>query len=230
MRPGRARALRQFTLSTGKSAGRNSSGRITVFHRGGGSKRLLRRIDLKRSASYAYGVFFFFIFFIAPKLWRILLFLQLALSLVRLLVDPGLFVVPNLDLPPSIEGNEIVLNTSVESLYNDIESSASVRARNLQLEEGHEQIQDLERALENEGDPGRRRELGARLDQAIRAQERLLHLARRADSIRDRQIAEWRRRFDVEYARAEEECGNRAFLNFSLRVLIHAQEHQPPRN
>ena len=26
------RALRQFTLSTGKSAGRNSSGRITVFH------------------------------------------------------------------------------------------------------------------------------------------------------------------------------------------------------
>ena len=42
------RALRQFTLSTGKSAGRNSSGRIT---RGGGSKRLQRRIDLKRSTS-----------------------------------------------------------------------------------------------------------------------------------------------------------------------------------
>ncbi|CAN6932151.1 unnamed protein product [Brassica oleracea] len=51
MRPGKARALRQFTLSTGKSAGRNSSGRITVFYRGGGSKRLLRRIDLKRSTS-----------------------------------------------------------------------------------------------------------------------------------------------------------------------------------
>lgn len=51
MRPGGARALRQFTLSTGKSAGRNSSGRITVFQRGGGSKRLLRRIDLKRSTS-----------------------------------------------------------------------------------------------------------------------------------------------------------------------------------
>ncbi|KAK8480561.1 hypothetical protein V6N13_125966 [Hibiscus sabdariffa] len=40
---------RQFISSTGKSAGRNSSGRITVFHRGGGSKRLQRRIDLKRS-------------------------------------------------------------------------------------------------------------------------------------------------------------------------------------
>nr|AVL84863.1 ribosomal protein L2 [Gastrodia elata]WOE91467.1 ribosomal protein L2 [Gastrodia elata] len=40
-----------FTFSTGKSAGRNSSGRITVFHRGGGSKRLQRKIDLKRSTS-----------------------------------------------------------------------------------------------------------------------------------------------------------------------------------
>ncbi|XP_073128666.1 large ribosomal subunit protein uL2mz, N-terminal part [Henckelia pumila] len=45
------RALRQLTWSTGKSAGRNSSGRITLFHRGGGSKRLQRRIDLKRSTS-----------------------------------------------------------------------------------------------------------------------------------------------------------------------------------
>jgi len=37
----KSRALRQFTLSTGKSAGRNSAA-------GGGSKRLQRRIDLKR--------------------------------------------------------------------------------------------------------------------------------------------------------------------------------------
>ncbi|KAL3830308.1 hypothetical protein ACJIZ3_019110 [Penstemon smallii] len=41
----------KFTLSTGNSAGRNSSGRITIFHRGGGSKRLHRKIDLKRSTS-----------------------------------------------------------------------------------------------------------------------------------------------------------------------------------
>ncbi|KAJ4956361.1 hypothetical protein NE237_013144 [Protea cynaroides] len=45
------RALRQFTFFTGKSAGRNSSGRITVFHQGGGSKRLQRRVDLKQSTS-----------------------------------------------------------------------------------------------------------------------------------------------------------------------------------
>nr|YP_010838095.1 ribosomal protein L2 [Apostasia shenzhenica]WGF19830.1 ribosomal protein L2 [Apostasia shenzhenica] len=43
--------LRNFTFTTGKSAGRNESGRITVFHRGGGSKRLQRKIDLKRSTS-----------------------------------------------------------------------------------------------------------------------------------------------------------------------------------
>nr|QJH91626.1 ribosomal protein L2 [Zamia integrifolia]QJH91785.1 ribosomal protein L2 [Ceratozamia hildae] len=45
------KALRQFTFGTEKSAGRNPSGRTTVFHRGGGSKRLQRRIDSKRSTS-----------------------------------------------------------------------------------------------------------------------------------------------------------------------------------
>ncbi|WOL00059.1 ribosomal protein L2 [Canna indica] len=47
----KGRALRHFTLSTGKSAGRNSSEHITAFHRGGGSKRLQRKLDLKRSTS-----------------------------------------------------------------------------------------------------------------------------------------------------------------------------------
>nr|YP_009531825.1 ribosomal protein L2 [Leiosporoceros dussii]AXZ70971.1 ribosomal protein L2 [Leiosporoceros dussii] len=46
------KALKQLTLSLKRgSAGRNASGRITVFHRGGGSKRLQRKIDLKRSTS-----------------------------------------------------------------------------------------------------------------------------------------------------------------------------------
>ena len=47
----RGKAPRQFTFGTEKSAGRNPSGRTTVLHRGGGSKRLQRRIDLKRSTS-----------------------------------------------------------------------------------------------------------------------------------------------------------------------------------
>ncbi|KAL2941625.1 60S ribosomal protein L2 mitochondrial [Bienertia sinuspersici] len=35
----------------GSTAGRNSKGRITIYHRGGGAKRLQRNIDLKRSTS-----------------------------------------------------------------------------------------------------------------------------------------------------------------------------------
>ncbi|KAH9619475.1 hypothetical protein KSS87_019118 [Heliosperma pusillum] len=35
----------------GSTAGRNSAGRITIFHRGGGAKRLQRKVDLKRSTS-----------------------------------------------------------------------------------------------------------------------------------------------------------------------------------
>ncbi|KAD0014293.1 hypothetical protein E3N88_44922 [Mikania micrantha] len=45
------RPLRQFVSGKGKSAGRNSAGRITIFHRGGGAKRLQRTIDLKRNTS-----------------------------------------------------------------------------------------------------------------------------------------------------------------------------------
>lgn len=44
--------LKQLTFRLKKkSAGRNSSGRITVFHRGGGSKRLHRKIDFQRNTS-----------------------------------------------------------------------------------------------------------------------------------------------------------------------------------
>ncbi|KNA20292.1 hypothetical protein SOVF_053490 [Spinacia oleracea] len=35
----------------GSTAGRNSAGRITIYHRGGGAKRLQRKVDLKRSTS-----------------------------------------------------------------------------------------------------------------------------------------------------------------------------------
>jgi ribosomal protein L2 len=44
-------ALKRLTLSSSKSAGRNSSGRITSYHRGGGAKRLQRKVDVKRSTS-----------------------------------------------------------------------------------------------------------------------------------------------------------------------------------
>lgn len=44
-------ALKRLTLSSSKTAGRNSSGRITSFHRGGGAKRLQRKVDVKRGTS-----------------------------------------------------------------------------------------------------------------------------------------------------------------------------------
>ncbi|XP_076938085.1 large ribosomal subunit protein uL2mz, N-terminal part-like [Bidens hawaiensis] len=43
------RPLRQFVKGKLKSAGRNSAGRITIYHRGGGAKRLQRTVDLKRN-------------------------------------------------------------------------------------------------------------------------------------------------------------------------------------
>ncbi|KAJ0848800.1 putative ribosomal protein L2 [Helianthus annuus] len=45
------RPLRQFVTGKSKSAGRNSAGRITIWHRGGGAKRLQRTVDLKRNTS-----------------------------------------------------------------------------------------------------------------------------------------------------------------------------------
>jgi len=45
----RRRPKKSLVLPLNRRAGRNSSGRITVRHRGGGHKRLLRIIDLKRN-------------------------------------------------------------------------------------------------------------------------------------------------------------------------------------
>lgn len=46
----RGKALKKLTFSNRfKSSGRNSSGSITIFHRGGGVKKLQRRIDFRRN-------------------------------------------------------------------------------------------------------------------------------------------------------------------------------------
>nr|WIA66212.1 ribosomal protein L2 [Apopellia endiviifolia]WIA66417.1 ribosomal protein L2 [Apopellia endiviifolia]WIA66458.1 ribosomal protein L2 [Apopellia endiviifolia]WIA66499.1 ribosomal protein L2 [Apopellia endiviifolia]WIA66540.1 ribosomal protein L2 [Apopellia endiviifolia] len=53
----KGKALKQLTFHLKRiCSGRNSSGRITVFHRGGGSKRLQRKIDFKRSTSMSMGI------------------------------------------------------------------------------------------------------------------------------------------------------------------------------
>lgn len=48
--------LHKFTKKCFKSGGRNNQGVTTVFHRGGGNKRLLRIVDLKRSLFDTLGV------------------------------------------------------------------------------------------------------------------------------------------------------------------------------
>ncbi|KAK1429321.1 hypothetical protein QVD17_11528 [Tagetes erecta] len=45
------RPLRQLVKGKSQNAGRNSAGRITIWHRGGGAKRLQREVDLKRNTS-----------------------------------------------------------------------------------------------------------------------------------------------------------------------------------
>nr|YP_008816035.1 ribosomal protein L2 [Closterium baillyanum]AGZ90250.1 ribosomal protein L2 [Closterium baillyanum] len=45
----KGKAFKQLSFGKTKSAGRNSYGCITIFHRGGGSKRLQRRIDFQRN-------------------------------------------------------------------------------------------------------------------------------------------------------------------------------------
>lgn len=146
--------------------------------------------------------------------------------------NQSLFVIPDLNLPPGTEGNEVALNPqpSVPALYAEIESSEALQARNLQLAGSWERVQQIEGALENEGDPGRRQELSARLDQGVRELEQQILLGQRDDSIRDRQIAEWRRRLDAELSRVGAESDRLAFLNFCLQILIHAQNDQPPQN
>lgn len=46
----KGKPFKQLSFGKSKSAGRNSSGSITIFHRGGGSKRLQRRIDFLRNS------------------------------------------------------------------------------------------------------------------------------------------------------------------------------------
>lgn len=48
--------LKALTKGQAKSGGRNSQGRITAWHRGGGAKMIYRDIDFKRSSEAAGGV------------------------------------------------------------------------------------------------------------------------------------------------------------------------------
>ncbi|CAN7088394.1 unnamed protein product, partial [Brassica rapa subsp. narinosa] len=67
----------------------------------------------------------------------------------------------------------------------DVESSDSLRARNLQLGEDLERIHEMERNLQNERDPDRRREGAERIDREVRELERKISLCQTRDAVRD---------------------------------------------
>ncbi|CAN6801327.1 unnamed protein product [Brassica oleracea var. botrytis] len=74
----------------------------------------------------------------------------------------------------------------------DVESSDSLRARNLQLGEDLERIHEMERNLQNERDPDRRREGASRIDREVRELERKISLCQTRDAVRDDQLDVWR--------------------------------------
>lgn len=135
-------------------------------------------------------------------------------------------------LPTDRNGNPMDLNArpSLSSLYNEIESSDSLRARNLQLGEDLERIHEMERNLQNERDPDRRREVAARIDREVRELERQISLCQTRDAVRDDQLDVWREGLYEELATQGEKQARLTLLNSWLKVIIHTRNHQPPKN
>nr|AGC81712.1 hypothetical protein DCGMS_00520 [Raphanus sativus]QGW48312.1 hypothetical protein [Raphanus sativus] len=135
-------------------------------------------------------------------------------------------------LPTDRNGNPMDLNArpSLSSLYNEIESSDSLRARNLQLGEDLERIHEMERNLQNERDPDRRREVAARIDREVRELERQISFCQTRDAVRDDQLDVWREGLYEELATQGEKQARLTLLNSWLKVIIHTRNHQPPKN
>ena len=130
-------------------------------------------------------------------------------------------------------GNPIDLNDSLPPsslLYGEIESSASVRARDLELEKDIKRVQRLTRNFDNAEDPARRLEVAARLDPEVRELDQKWALFQEKDALRARQIAEWRETFSEDLAAGREKEARLALLNSWLKVIIHTRNNQPPQN
>ncbi|KAL0689752.1 hypothetical protein Bca4012_089430 [Brassica carinata] len=107
---------------------------------------------------------------------------------------------------------------SLSSLYNEIESSDSLRAWNLQLADDLEQIHEMERNLQNERDPDRCREVAARIDQDVRELERQISLCQTRDAVRDDQLDVWMEGLYEELATHREKQARLTLLNSWLKV------------
>nr|AGY62843.1 orf123a [Eruca vesicaria subsp. sativa] len=87
----------------------------------------------------------------------------------------------------------------------------------------------MERNLQNERDPDRRREVAARIDREVRELERQISLCQTRDAVRDDQLDVWREGLYEELATQGEKQARLTLLNSWLKVIIHTRNHQPPK-
>ncbi|CAE5978977.1 unnamed protein product [Arabidopsis arenosa] len=86
----------------------------------------------------------------------------------------------------------------IASFYSQIERAESLHARNMELAEDLQRIQEMQRALEDERDPYRGRELAARIDWEVHKLEGKVARNRALDMVRDAQLNIWRQGLDQE--------------------------------
>ncbi|CAH2064668.1 unnamed protein product, partial [Thlaspi arvense] len=131
---------------------------------------------------------------------------------------PALPANPDQGLPTDRKGNPMDLNARPSLSYEEIDNSDSLRARNLQLLEDLERIQEMERNLQNERDPDRRWEVAACIDRAACELEQKIALCQTRDTVQDDQLDVWREGLYEELATQGEKQARFALLISWLKV------------
>ncbi|CAL9238881.1 unnamed protein product [Arabidopsis halleri] len=114
----------------------------------------------------------------------------------------------------------------IASFYSQIERAESLHARNIELAEDLQRIQEMQRNLENERSPYRGRELAARIDWEVHKLEGKVARNRALDMVRDAQLNIWRQGLDQELVRQQENESRltlqRGFQSHSTNSLFEA--------
>lgn len=130
---------------------------------------------------------------------------------------------PELTLPfPAEPGSQDPVsppNNSLISFYGNIE-----------ITENLDRIKEMQRALEDERDPYRGRELSELIDWEVRVLEGKVARNRAWNALRNQRVLVWRQWVDQELATQRENEARLALLNSWLRVVIHTRNRQPPQN
>lgn len=160
-----------------------------------------------------------------------LTWVHFSLKLLELLGLLPCSVLPDLSLPTDSDGNTIDLNgpPSPSSLHEQIESSDSLRARNRQLAEHLERVQEeiLNLEIENEEDPTRRRERVEHLNREVQELERQVEINKTRDAQRAHQISLLQEGLGEQDRKQGDQQSRLTLLNSWLRVLIHTRERRP---